>query len=98
MTIIGDLPRPRRLGVNKIAGVTGAITGTGTLATGLGTISYAVASMLNAATTVPTQTVEITSISGGTVSVVVIDHTVTATAEHAVSGSAKNVTVIAIGY
>jgi hypothetical protein len=54
--------------------------------------------MVNAATTVPTQTAEITSISGGTVNVVVIDHTVTATAEHDVSSSPKNVTVLAIGY
>jgi len=98
MTILADLPKPRGVGKRKLAGVTASITGTGALTTGLSTIDYAVASMVNAATTVPTQTAEVTSISGGTVNVVVIDHTVTATAEHAVSSAAKNVTAIAIGY
>jgi len=74
--------------------VEASITGTGSIDTGLSSIDGAVVSVKDSGSSLPTYTASITSISGGTVNVVVTEHS---SAANAVSSSAKTVTVIAIG-
>lgn len=79
----------------KIAVVSGSITGTGGIATGLGTVDSAIACGQNSATTIPSNEVGgVTSISAGTVNVVVI---AAAAAANTVSAVAETVAVWAIG-
>lgn len=85
----------RSLGVGKkLAVVSSSITGTGSIDTGLNSIDYAVATVVDSGSSVPTHTASITSISGGTVNVVVTEHQAAA---NAVASSAKTVVVFAIG-
>ena len=95
MTAYGALLRPLGRSSKKIAAVTASITGTGNIDTGLSTVEYAVACVINSGTTVPTDSASISAISGGTVSVVVTNH---AAAANSIETAAKNVTVIAVGY
>jgi|Deesub1362A_J573_1020465.scaffolds.fasta_scaffold00652_31 hypothetical protein len=95
MAVIANLPRTLGRGTYKLSCTTTSITGTGNVTTGLSTVSYAVATVINSGTSLPTNSAAITSISSGTVSVVVTNH---ASAANSVESSAKNVTVIAIGY
>ena len=98
MPIIGNITPARGRGTRKIFAETATITGTGTIATGLSTVEWAIASIVDSPTTLPNQVVEISSISAGNVSVVVTDQTITAGGEHAISATARSVCVIAIGY
>lgn len=98
MAIVADLVNPTgHLGVPKFSATQASITGTGGITTGLGTINTggAVTSVANAATTVPTDTDAISSIVGGTVNVVVINH---AAAANSIEAAAKNVNVLAVGF
>lgn len=99
MPVYGTLERALGKGGRvKVAGACVSITGTGSIDTGLKTILPApIVSIQDAPASIPTETVEITSISGGTISVVVISHTITAGAEHAVATVARRVGVIALG-
>jgi len=65
MPIVGNIPRPIGRGTRKIFGETATITGTGTIATGLSTVEWAIASIVDSPTTLPNQVVEISSISAG---------------------------------
>lgn len=95
MTLL-ELPEaPRGAGrYKKLAIVSASITGTGDIDTGLKSIDEAVACVKNSGTSIPTNTASITSISGGTVSVVVTKHEASA---NSVETSAKTVVVIAVG-
>lgn len=97
MSIVANLPRAIGSDTRKLAVAQGAVTGTGGIATGLSSIDTgaAVASVANAPTTVTTQTCEISSISGGTVNIVVVD---LQAAANAISGTARNINVIAVGH
>jgi hypothetical protein len=101
LSVIGELVRARGRASPKIAYADKTVTGTADfLASDFGLtriIAPISASVLNASSTIPTQTVEITGWDSTKVSVVVIDHTVTAGAEHAVSGTARTVRVVVIG-
>jgi len=95
MTVLANLPRTLGRGRYKLAVTTTSITGAGNVTTGLSNVSYAVATVVDSGSAIPTNSTAITAISGGTVSVVVTNH---AAAANAVETAAKNVTVIAIGY
>jgi hypothetical protein len=73
-----------------------SITGTGAISTGLSTILGAVVTVANAATTIPTHVASITSISGGTINVVVVK--LDSSANSVESSAAKTVNWIAFGY
>ena len=97
MAIVGSL-RPALGKGKKLAVVQGAITGTGTIVTGLtsvdtGGVQLTVA---NSATTVPTggSVAAVTSMTGATANVVVVDQQAAA---NAVAGGAKNVNLLAVG-
>ena len=77
----------------KLAAVSASITGTGTVATGLTSIDYAVANAASG-TTIPVYTATAASTSGGDVTVVVISNQTTT---NAVATTAKTVTVFAVG-
>lgn len=98
MAIVGNLPKARGLGVRKISSTQAAITGTGAIATGLATIDAggAVVSVANSSATTPWDVATITSISGGTVNVVVVNFT----SVPAISAAAApfNVNCIATGF
>jgi len=92
-----NLPRGRSGGLKGVA-ITVSITGTGAINTGLRRLlAPAIVSVQNAPTTITSVSVEVTGITGGTVNVVVVDHTITAGAEHAISTTAYTIGVIAIG-
>ena len=96
MAISGTLRKPLGAG-KKIAVVQTAITGTGAITSGLSSIDTggAQVTVQNAETTITSNALAaVTSISGGTVNVVVI---ALAAASNAVSGSAKNVGLVAVG-
>jgi hypothetical protein len=84
--------------IKTVAGST-SITGTGAIATGLSTILGAVVTVANAGTTIDSShssdVASISSISGGTINVVVIQ---TGTAGNAIESAAKTVNWIAFGY
>jgi len=90
-----NLPRGRSGGL-KGAAVTASTTGTGSINTGLRRLlTPAFACVQDAETTLASNaTAAVTSVSGGTVNVVVIEH---AAAANAISTTAKSVGVIAIG-
>jgi hypothetical protein len=106
MGIVANLPRALGKGSRKIACTQGAVTGTGGIATGLTAIdtggnfgagsagSGAVACPMNSATTIPSNFCAITSISAGTVNIVV---NAAAASANAISGVAANINVLAIG-
>lgn len=74
---------------------TGAITGTGSIVFGeLASVDEAMIVVKDGALTIPSESANISSISGTTVNIVVIEHQATA---NIISASAKNVTVYAIG-
>jgi hypothetical protein len=80
----------------KIASAVASITGTGSVSfPSLRTVLGAVATVVNAPTTLPSYVASISSISGNSVSVVVFQLQATATA---VASSAQNVEVMAYGY
>jgi len=95
MPLLGQLEKARGVGKRKVAVVAASVTGTGTISTGLGTIEAAVARLLDAESAIPSCGVEITGITGGDVSVVVVTHD---SAANAVSTHAHNVQIEAIGY
>jgi len=96
MAIVSTLPRNLGLTGRKLAVVQAAITGTGSMATGLAGLitGGAVVSVANAATTVTTQVASVTSVTGGSVAVVVVD---LQAAANAISAAPKNVNLWAIG-
>ena len=98
MAIVGNLPKARGLGIRKISSTQSAITGTGAVATGLTTIDTggAVTSVANSSATTPWDISTITSISGGTVNVVVVNFT--SVPAISAAGGAFNVNVIATGF
>jgi len=71
-----------------------SITGTGSVSTGLSRLDGAVATVQNSGTALPTRTASVTSISGGTVNIVVTEH---ASAANSVATTAASVCVIATG-
>ena len=91
MTITQQLARAAGRGVKIFAG-TFAVTGNGAVTT-TGTVQAAVATVSNAATALPSDTAAITSYSGATVNIVVIQH---ATNSNSVESGAKNVDVFVI--
>ena len=101
MAIVGGLTRGFAKSQRKVAAVQAAITGTGTITSGLPSsvdAGSAQVTVQNSATTVPTggSTAAVTSISAaGVVSVVVIDQQAAA---NAVAAGAKNVGLLATGY
>ncbi len=74
MAIVGNLPKARGLGVEKISSTQASITGTGAIATGLATVDTggAVVSVANSGTTTPWTIATISSVAAGTVNVVVL--------------------------
>jgi len=74
-----------------------SITGTGTVDTGLSVIEEGSthATVVNAATAIPTETASITSVAAPSIKLVVIEHRATA---NVISGTAKSVAVQALGY
>ena len=89
------LPQAKRAAkFYKLAAGTASITGTGAIDTGLEHIDHAVVSVVDAESTIPTHSASITSISGGTINVVVVTHDSSA---NAIATSAKTVQYIAIG-
>ncbi|MBO3801765.1 MAG: hypothetical protein JTT12_05555 [Candidatus Brockarchaeota archaeon] len=84
-----------KLGKIKVASGNATITGTGSINTGLSTILNAVVCVANASTTIPTDVASITSISGGTINVVVV---ALQSAANAIETAAKTVNWIAFGY
>lgn len=85
----------RALGAGKkLVVVSSSITGTGSIDTGLNSIDYAVASVVDSESSIPTHTASITGTSGGTVNVVVTEHQASA---NTVATSAKTVVVFAVG-
>jgi len=101
LPVIGELTRARGRASPKIAYADKTVTGTADFsASDFGLIRIIApisASLLDAPSTIPTQTVEITGWDSTKVSVVVIDHTVTAGGEHAISSTARTVRVVVIG-
>lgn len=84
-----------RPGRKHFAVVVGAITGTGAIVSGLGTVDAAMVCSQNAATTIPSSTaLGVTSISGGTVNVAV---NAAAAAANAISAVATNEAIFAVG-
>ena len=96
MAIVGNLPKALGRGTRKISATQASVTGTGAVTTGLTTIDVggAVATPANSATTIPTNLAAITSISGGTVNIVVV---AAAAAANTVSAVAANMNVLATG-
>jgi len=95
MPIIGNIERPVGRGVRKLFCGTVSITGTGSVSTGLSAVEYAVVSVANAETTIPSNGAEISSISGGTINIVVVNY---AAAANSISTAAKDISVMAVGY
>jgi hypothetical protein len=97
MAIVGTLRKALGAG-KKIAVVQSAVTGTGTIATGLQTVDTGGVQLTvaNSATTVPTggSVAAVTSMTGASANVVVVDQQAAA---NAVAGGAKNVNLLAIG-
>lgn len=89
--LISDRSAGRR---KKLATVVASITGTGAVTTGLSSVDDAHATVQNSGTALPTRTASVTSISGGTVNVVVTEH---ASAANSVPTTASNVAVRAVG-
>ena len=106
MGVIGNLPRAQGKSVRKFSVTQAGVTGTGGVATGLTTIDTggnygagvagagAVACVANSPTAVPTKVGSITSISGGTVNVVVI---IQNASTNVVDAAGANVNVMAVG-
>jgi len=95
MTVLGRIEK----GLGKrgyfIDSTSASITGAATITTGLSSIQGSpIPAVQDAATTIPSESASVTSVSGGVVSVVVIKHEATA---NSISGSAKTVGVIAVG-
>lgn len=79
----------------KFSVVTGAITGTGALTSGLSTVDAALVTSQNSATTVPTNDGgAVTSITGGTINVRVV---ALAAAANTISAVAATVAAFAVG-
>jgi len=79
----------------KLVVISASITGTGSITTGLATADYAFATVQNAETALTSNAlVAVTSITGGTVAVVVIAQ---ASAANSVSTVAKTGGVLAVG-
>lgn len=99
MAIVGSLTRGFAKSQIKVAAVQAAITGTGSITSGLSTINAGAAQLTvqNSATTVPTggSVAAVTSITTGNPSVVVVDQQAAA---NAVAGGAKNVGLLATGF
>ena len=96
MAVYGALEKPYgKDGKVKVAAASASITGTGSIDTGLKEIfGPAMACVQDAATTIPSEVASVTSVSGGTVNVVVVE---LQAAANAISTSAKTVGVIALG-
>lgn len=96
MAIVGSIPEGIGQYSRKVSSTQAAITGTGGITTGLTTIDTggAVVSVANSATALPVDIATITSVSGGTVNVVVAK---LQSATNSVEGSAFNVNCIATG-
>ena len=92
---VAGLVKGAGTGKYKIAAVVTSITGTGAITTGLSSVTAAAVSVANSGTSIPTDSASVTSISGGTVNVVVTKHEASA---NSVETSAKNVGCIAFGY
>jgi len=89
------IDRRWKLGQIKVVAGSATITGTGAINTGLSTILGAVVTVANAATTIPTDVASISSISGGTINVVVVN---LAASANSIETAAKTVNWIAFGY
>ena len=96
MAVYGALEKPYgKDGKVKVAAASASITGTGSIDTGLKEIfGPAMACVQDAATTIPSEVASVTSVSGGTVDVVVVE---LQAAANAISTSAKTVGVMALG-
>jgi hypothetical protein len=101
LPVVGELVKARGRAAPKIAYAIKSVTGTANFTAsdfGLSRIIAPLAAVIvDAPASVPTQTVEITGFDNTKVSVVVLDHTVTAGSEHAVSTTPRNVMVVVIG-
>jgi hypothetical protein len=95
MPILGALDRAMGIGKRKVESGTASITGTGSITTGLSVIEAAVVCVRNSGTTLPTRTASITSISGGTINVVVTEH---GESSNAVATTEATVGYVVIGY
>jgi len=105
MAVIANLPRALGKAVRKLSATQAAITGTGAVTTGLTPTAVgpggidtggAVACGANSATTIPTNLVTISSISGGNVVNIVV--VAAAAAANTISAVAENVNVLATGF
>jgi hypothetical protein len=97
VAIVGALTRGFAKSQRKVAAVQGAITGTGNLTSGLSVIDTGSAQVTsqNSATTIPSNFATVTSITNGTVAVMV---NAAAAAANAVSGVAGNIGLLCTGY
>lgn len=95
MSIVANLPKALSAGGRKLFSGTASITGTGSIDTGLDTLDGYTVSVADAATTVPTDVASITSVTDGTVDVVVVN---LAAAANTIETAAKTVALIATGY
>lgn len=94
-TYVFNLARGMSKNTDKfVCGISGAITGTGTIATGLSTILAAGVTATNSASTTPTNLASIFLLSGGTISVVVI---AAASGGNTVSGVSSTIAFWAVG-
>jgi len=101
MPVIGELVRARGRASPKLAEAVVSVTGTATISAatfGLNAILAPLSAViLDNPTTIPNQVVEISGWSAADVSVVVVDQTVAAGAEHAISATARSVKVVVVG-
>ena len=94
MAVLGMLSRAGGQGRWRVVVITENITGTGTIVTGLSNVQFAVASVQEAGTALPTYTAGVSGITGGSVAVTVTEAEATA---NAVATTAISVSVLAIG-
>jgi hypothetical protein len=96
VAIPGGLTRGWAKSQKKVSVTQTSVTGTGAVTSGLASVDAggAQATPQNAATTITTQSASVTSISGGTINVVVVDQQAAA---NVLGASAKNIGVVAVG-
>jgi hypothetical protein len=101
MPVIASLERARGRAVPKLAVASKSVTGTGRFTAGEFGLSRIIAvlsaNITDAPTTVPSQTVEVTTVTESYVDVIVLNHTTEAGSEHAVSTTARTVQVVVVG-
>jgi len=96
MAVVGNLPKALGRTTRKVFAGQAAITGTGAIVTGLSSIDQgaAMVTVQNSALTIPTNIATVSSVTGGSVNVVVIALAATA---NAISAVAANVGCLCTG-